>query len=144
MPTMGVHSSRSATSASPWPISTRMSINASSGWGKASSWPVSVQGMGGRQVRTGKEFGEIWALKWANLLMVKTTNEVSYKSMFLYSNWLTNQIGELTYAEWNAMADVLNRIRGPFNVSSPVKPVCDANRARVLGRGRRPCARWEG
>ncbi len=39
-----------------------------------------------------KEFSEIWALKWANLLMVKSTNEVSYKSMFLYSNWLTNQI----------------------------------------------------
>ncbi len=39
-----------------------------------------------------KEFSEIWALKWANLLMVKTSNEVSYKSMFLYSNWLTNQI----------------------------------------------------
>ena len=39
-----------------------------------------------------KEFSEIWALKWANLLMVKTKNEVSYKSMYLYSNWLTNQI----------------------------------------------------
>ncbi|MGD9722143.1 MAG: DUF1549 and DUF1553 domain-containing protein [Pirellulales bacterium] len=39
-----------------------------------------------------KEFSEIWALKWANLLMVKTSNEVSYKSMFLYSNWLTNEI----------------------------------------------------
>ncbi len=39
-----------------------------------------------------KEFSEIWALKWANLLMVKTSNDVSYKSMFLYSNWLTNQI----------------------------------------------------
>ncbi|HEX3725520.1 MAG TPA: DUF1549 and DUF1553 domain-containing protein [Pirellulales bacterium] len=39
-----------------------------------------------------KEFSEIWALKWANLLMVKSSNEVSYKSMFLYSNWLTNQI----------------------------------------------------
>ncbi len=39
-----------------------------------------------------KEFSEIWAMKWANLLMVKSTNEVSYKSMFLYSNWLTNQI----------------------------------------------------
>ena len=39
-----------------------------------------------------KEFSEIWAMKWANLLMVKTTNDVSYKSMFLYSNWLTNQI----------------------------------------------------
>jgi hypothetical protein len=39
-----------------------------------------------------KEFSEIWAMKWANLLMVKTKNEVSYKSMYLYSNWLTNQI----------------------------------------------------
>ena len=39
-----------------------------------------------------KEFSEIWALKWANLLMVKTSNQVSYKSMFLYSNWLTNEI----------------------------------------------------
>ncbi|MCH8924373.1 MAG: DUF1549 domain-containing protein, partial [Planctomycetes bacterium] len=39
-----------------------------------------------------KEFSEIWAMKWANLLMVKTSNQVSYKSMFLYSNWLTNQI----------------------------------------------------
>jgi hypothetical protein len=39
-----------------------------------------------------KEFSEIWALKWANLLMVKSNNDVSYKSMFLYSNWLTNQI----------------------------------------------------
>ncbi len=39
-----------------------------------------------------KEFSEIWAMKWANLLMVKSSNEVSYKSAFLYSSWLTNQI----------------------------------------------------
>jgi len=39
-----------------------------------------------------KEFSEIWAMKWAELLMVKSTNEVSYKSMFLYSNWLTERI----------------------------------------------------
>ncbi len=44
------------------------------------------------QLLSRKEFSEIWALKWANLLMVKSSNEVSYKSMFLYSNWLTNQI----------------------------------------------------
>ncbi len=41
-----------------------------------------------------KEFAEIWAMKWAELLMVKSSNEVSYKSMFLYSNWLTNKIAE--------------------------------------------------
>src|SRR5205085_2551413 len=39
-----------------------------------------------------KEFSEIWAMKWANLLMVKSSAEVSYKSMYLYSNWLTTQI----------------------------------------------------
>ena len=41
-----------------------------------------------------KEFAEIWAMKWAELLMVKSSNEVSYKSMFLYSNWLTGRIAE--------------------------------------------------
>lgn len=39
-----------------------------------------------------KEFSEIWAMKWAELLMVKTTNQVSTKSMYLYSSWLTDQI----------------------------------------------------
>lgn len=39
-----------------------------------------------------KEFSEIWAMKWAELLMIRSTNIVSYKSAFLYSNWLTDQI----------------------------------------------------
>ena len=39
-----------------------------------------------------KEFAEIWAMKWAELLMVKSSNQVSYKSAFLYSSWLTNKI----------------------------------------------------
>ncbi len=39
-----------------------------------------------------KEFSEIWAMKWSELLMVKSTNQVSYKAMFLYSNWLTDKI----------------------------------------------------
>lgn len=39
-----------------------------------------------------KEFSEIWAMKWAELLMIRSTNEISYKSMFLYNNWLTDQI----------------------------------------------------
>jgi hypothetical protein len=39
-----------------------------------------------------KEFSEIWAMKWAELLMIRTTNQVSYKSMFLYYNWLTERI----------------------------------------------------
>ena len=39
-----------------------------------------------------KEFSEIWAMKWAELLMIRSSNRVSYKSAFLYSNWLTEQI----------------------------------------------------
>jgi hypothetical protein len=39
-----------------------------------------------------KEFAELWAMKWSDLLMVRSSNRVSYKSIFLYSNWLTNQI----------------------------------------------------
>ncbi|HUE69765.1 MAG TPA: DUF1549 domain-containing protein [Pirellulaceae bacterium] len=39
-----------------------------------------------------KEFSEIWAMKWAELLMIKTTNQVSNKSAFLYASWLTDKI----------------------------------------------------
>lgn len=38
-----------------------------------------------------KEFSEIWAMKFAQLLMIKSTNQVSYKSAFLYANWLTGK-----------------------------------------------------
>ena len=41
-----------------------------------------------------KEFAEIWAMKWAELLMIKSTPAVSYKSAFLYANWLTEQIAK--------------------------------------------------
>lgn len=41
-----------------------------------------------------KEFSEIWAMKWAELLMVKSSNQVSYKSMFLYHSWLTDKIAK--------------------------------------------------
>ncbi len=39
-----------------------------------------------------KEFSEIWAMKWAELLMIRSTIRVSTKSAFLYANWLTQQI----------------------------------------------------
>ncbi|MFK7735414.1 MAG: DUF1549 and DUF1553 domain-containing protein [Pirellulaceae bacterium] len=43
-----------------------------------------------------KEFSEIWAMKWAQLLLVKSNNQVSYKAAFLYSSWLTNKLAEGT------------------------------------------------
>jgi hypothetical protein len=39
-----------------------------------------------------KQFGEIWAMKWAELLMIKTTNQVSNKTSFLYYTWLADRI----------------------------------------------------
>jgi len=38
-----------------------------------------------------KEFSEIWAMKFAQLLMIKSSNVVSKKSALLYANWLTDQ-----------------------------------------------------
>lgn len=41
-----------------------------------------------------KEFSEIWAMKFAQLLMIKSTNQVSYKSAFLYNQWLTEKFAK--------------------------------------------------
>ncbi len=61
-----------------------------------------------------KEFSEIWALKWANLLMVKSSNDVSYKSAFLYSNWLTNQISNNVPLD-KMVQDLLSASGGTFS-----------------------------
>ncbi len=39
-----------------------------------------------------KEFTELWVMKWAELLAMRSSNEVSYKSMLLYYNWLQDKI----------------------------------------------------
>ncbi len=39
-----------------------------------------------------KEFVELWVLKWAELLQIKSSNQVSYKSMLLYFNWLQDKV----------------------------------------------------
>lgn len=41
-----------------------------------------------------KEFSEIWAMKFAQLLMIKSSNNVSYKSAFLYNQWLTDNFAK--------------------------------------------------
>lgn len=43
-----------------------------------------------------KEFTEIWVMKFAELLQIRTTLEVSYKSMLLYFNWLQDKIASNT------------------------------------------------
>lgn len=43
-----------------------------------------------------KEFSEIWAMNWAQLLMVQSNNQVSYKAAFQYASWLTNKLAQET------------------------------------------------
>jgi hypothetical protein len=63
-----------------------------------------------------KEFSEIWAMKWSELLMVKSSNQVSYKSMFLYSSWLTDKIANDVPLN-QMIRDLLSATGGTF--SSP-------------------------
>jgi hypothetical protein len=60
-----------------------------------------------------KEFSEIWAMKWSELLMVKSSNQVSYKSMFLYSNWLTDQVANNVPLD-QMVRDLLSSSGGTF------------------------------
>ncbi|MEL7499825.1 MAG: DUF1549 domain-containing protein [Planctomycetota bacterium] len=39
-----------------------------------------------------KEFVEIWVMKWSELLKVRSTQQVSYKSALLYYDWLKQKI----------------------------------------------------
>lgn len=39
-----------------------------------------------------KEFTEMWVSKWAEWLMMRSSNQVSEKSIFLYYQWLVDQI----------------------------------------------------
>ncbi len=48
-----------------------------------------------------KEFAELWVLKWAELLQIRSSNEVSYKAMLLYYNWLQEKIaGNVPVDQW--------------------------------------------
>ena len=40
-----------------------------------------------------KEFAEVWVLKWADMLQLRTTNDVSRKTVLLYHTWLQEKIG---------------------------------------------------
>jgi Protein of unknown function (DUF1549)/Protein of unknown function (DUF1553) len=39
-----------------------------------------------------KEFSELWVLKWAELLQIRSSLQVSYKATLLYYNWLEDKI----------------------------------------------------
>ena len=39
-----------------------------------------------------KEFVELWVMKWAELLQIRTSKNISYKAMLRYYNWLQDKI----------------------------------------------------
>ena len=45
------------------------------------------------ELQSRKEFSELWVQKWAELLQVRTVpNRIEYKGMYLYYNWLVDQL----------------------------------------------------
>jgi hypothetical protein len=60
-----------------------------------------------------KEFTEIWVMKFAELLQIRTTLTVSYKSMLLYFNWLQDKIASNTPMN-QIVRDILSANGGTF------------------------------
>lgn len=46
------------------------------------------------ELLTRKEFVEIWVMKWAELLQIRSSNQVSYKATLLYFNWLEDKLSK--------------------------------------------------
>jgi hypothetical protein len=60
-----------------------------------------------------KEFAELWVLKWAELLQIRSSNQVSYKAMLLYYNWLQDKIAKnVPVNEW--VQELLGASGGTF------------------------------
>ncbi|MBX7103479.1 MAG: DUF1549 and DUF1553 domain-containing protein [Gemmataceae bacterium] len=61
-----------------------------------------------------KEFAELWVLKWAELLQVRSGDQVSPKAMVLYFNWLQDKIARnVPTNEW--VAELLSASGGTFD-----------------------------
>jgi hypothetical protein len=62
-----------------------------------------------------KEFTELWVAKWAEWLMMRSSQQVSYKSIVLYYQWLSDQIAN--NVPLDAMVrDLLSASGGTFKV----------------------------
>ena len=60
-----------------------------------------------------KEFAELWVMKWAELLQIKSSNQVSYKATLLYYNWLQDKVSRnVPVNEW--VQELLGATGGTF------------------------------
>ncbi len=61
-----------------------------------------------------KEFTELWVSKWAEWLMMRSSNQVSQKSIILYYQWLVNQIANNTPLD-KMVQELLSSTGGTFS-----------------------------
>ena len=60
-----------------------------------------------------KEFVELWVLKWAELLQIRSSNQLSYKATLQYYNWLQDRIARnVPVNEW--VIELLGASGGTF------------------------------
>ena len=60
-----------------------------------------------------KEFAELWVMKWAELLQIRSSNQVSYKATLLYYKWLEDKIARnVPVNEW--VQELLGASGGTF------------------------------
>lgn len=60
-----------------------------------------------------KEFVDLWVMKWSELLQIRSTKQVSYKSTLLYYTWLQQQIGNNVPVD-QMIRDILGSEGGTF------------------------------
>ena len=60
-----------------------------------------------------EEFIDLWTMKWGEMLRIRTANQVSYKALLGFHDWLRDRIANNT--RWNEIArDVLSASGGTF------------------------------
>ena len=68
-----------------------------------------------------KEFAELWVLKWAELLQIRSGNQVSYKAMLLYYSWLQDKVARnVPDNEW--VAELLGPTAAPSKTRHQLLP----------------------
>ncbi|MDV6032962.1 MAG: DUF1549 domain-containing protein [Phycisphaera sp. RhM] len=103
-----------------------------------------------------KEFVELWVMKWAELLMIRTTQQIAYKPMLRYYNWLQEKLAgevpidkmvqELLSASGgtfeNAATNYYQMETDPLKVSENVAQVFMGMRIQCAQCHNHPFDRW--
>lgn len=103
-----------------------------------------------------KEFVEIWVMKWAELLMIRTTQQIAYKPMLRYYNWVQEKVASNTPMDQmvqellgasggtfeNAATNYYQMETNPLKVSENVAQVFMGMRIQCAQCHNHPFDRW--